>query len=201
MAILLILISGFFLVVVFYIWIYLNNRRLIYSLETVPSNKTVLVLGAGLEKNGSPSDILLDRLISTRDLIFHTSPDLVILSGAESPCSGNEPKAMAAFLSDEQVDRSIIMIDDQGQSTFHSLINVQNISTIQPITIISQKFHLARALMISRILGLQCTGLAADNMSFATWKIAYWYFREILATPFNIGKIICYRPYRPKQKS
>jgi SanA protein len=195
------LISIVFLIVAFYIWIYFYYRRQIYTLENVPPNTTALVLGAGLEKNGGPSDILLDRLITTRDLITITSPDLVILSGAESPHSGNEPRAMADFLNNSQMEKSIVVMDEQGYSTFHSLINMHNNSHIQQFTIISQKFHLTRALMISNFLGLKCVGLAANNMTFATWKVVYWYLREILATPFNIGKIIFYKLSLSKLKS
>lgn len=201
MTFFLILFFIFFLIAVFYTWVFLRHRRQIFTIENISPKNSVLVLGAGLEKNGNPSDILLDRLITARDLISLTAPDLVILSGAESPTSGNEPHAMEDFLVDHHVDKDIIRIDEQGKSTFHSLINLSNNSSAQETIIISQRFHLSRALMISSILGLECVGLAANNMTFAKWKIAYWYIREILATPFNICKIIYHDLNRPIQKS
>ncbi len=193
MNVMLFLLFGFLSIVLFYLAIVLIFKKEIYTYTQIPERNTILVLGAGLEENGKPSDILIDRLISAHKLIKDTYPDTVILSGARSHTGYSEPEAMKRFLFDKKVDPSILELDEMGQSTFHSLLNISKRTPAPCITVISQKFHLFRALLIARSLGINCIGLIADNLSFASWKTTYWYVREIIANPYNIGKILCYR--------
>ena len=193
MNVLLFLLFGFLSSVLFYLAIVLIFKKDIYAYTQIPARKTILVLGAGLEENGKPSDILIDRLFSAHKLINDTSPTTVILSGARSHTGLSEPEAMESFLLDKKVDPSILELDEMGQSTFHSLLNISKLTPAPITTVISQKFHLFRALLIARLLGINCIGLIADNLSFAGWKTTYWYVREIIANPYNIGKILCHR--------
>jgi len=151
---------------------------------------TILVLGAGLENDGEPSDILKDRLLTTIELIGYTHPDQVILSGSQTYKSGSEPEAMFNFILNRIHSTNIIICDNFGKSTYDSIKNMLNGSFAEPVTIISQRFHLTRALLISKILGLKCIGVAANNYKFSLLNNSYWYVREIVATPFNVFKII-----------
>jgi len=178
---------------ILYFCVYLIFHSKVFHINKIPPRNTILVLGAGLEKSFEPSDILKDRLISAMDLINKTAAIEVIVSGATTHDKRSEPQVMASFLEMNKIPSSLIEIDDQGWSTFDSLVNLK-ISDIQDnITIISQQFHLFRALMIAKLLGLDCIGLAAENLNFSILKTCFWYLREIIATPVNIGKFLIYQ--------
>ncbi len=166
----------------------------IYDLENVPYSPAILVLGAGLDSPNTPSDILTDRLISAANLIRRSRPVKVVLSGARSKYGGGETDVMSSYLQKRGIQIERISIDKNGWSTFHSLLHVKSrIDASECLTIISQRFHLTRALLIGKLLGIACIGLAADNLKFSRAKTAYWYLREIIAVPFNIMKFLKYK--------
>jgi len=173
-----------------YFSLFLLFRNKIFTVDSSSRSPTILVLGAGLENDGKPSDILKDRLLTTIELIRNTHPDQVILSGSQTYKSGSESEAMFNFVSNRIYCINMIICDNFGKSTYDSIKNMLNGSIAEPVTIISQRFHLTRALLISKILGLKCTGVAANNYKFSLLNNSYWYVREIFATPFNVGKII-----------
>jgi len=184
---------SFFILFLFYLFIFIYFQNKIISIDEIPVCKTVLVLGAGLERDGTPSDILADRLISTLEVSRHKRPEKIILSGARSKNGLSEPQAMENYLLKKQVDKTIIKLDKKGFSTFHSIQNISNQKSIYPIILISQRFHLCRALFLCHYFKVPAIGLAAQNLSFSRWKIMYWNIREVFAIPFNILKIICYK--------
>lgn len=192
MQILWLLLAGIVVVFLFYLGIYAFTRKNIYSSQDIPAYPTVLVLGAGLEKNGEPSDILKDRLITAYDLVEKSSPQNLILSGAKKGRKASEVKVMQEFLLKLEVKEEMIHCDENGFSTFHSLVNLKSANCPQPITIITQNFHLARALFIATLLGLDCSGYVANKLSFSRLKIIAWYLREVFALPYNILKFLNY---------
>ena len=88
------------------------------------------------------------------------------------------------------VDKSKLILDYQGKTTFDSLINIADYSGNEIITIVSQRFHLPRALWLANSLKINANGIPANIYKFSAYKTAYWYLREILALPINLLKII-----------
>lgn len=162
-------------------------------MEDSPPTSIILVLGAGLDSKDVPSDILKDRLITAVEYTRRNKPEKIIVSGGNSSFGMNEARVMAAFLAEHGISNDRIIMDLHGRSTFHSLVNLRNnIQHGQPITVISQRFHLTRVLFLSRSLGIECLGLFAQNLTFSKTKIALWTLREMLALPFNFIKLINY---------
>ncbi len=177
-------IFGFYtLIIVFY-------SQWISSISRIPRSDWLLVLGAGVENNNQPTPILIDRLISTVKYVKLFKPKYIILSGTKKECDYNEPIAMLNFLLSEGIERDSIFLDESGFSTYHSCMNMKNKYDPGNIVIISQRFHLYRSLMISRLIGLQSFGLVADNISFSNTVNIFWYFRESLAIPYNLIKMV-----------
>jgi len=169
----------------------LFNRK-IYSIQDPPIVPTILVLGAGLEPNGQPSDILKDRLISAQQLVMNAFTKYLVLSGAKKGASLSEPDAMKDYLQKADLAGKELILDEKGFSTFHSLVNLKKNGYPQPIAIISQRFHLTRALLIAWLLKLDCVGFAANNLSFSFQKTIFWYLREVIAVPVNLLKFVIY---------
>ena len=98
------------------------------------------------------------------------------------------------------VDRSKLILDHQGNTTFDSLINIADYSENEIITIVSQRFHLPRALWLANSLKINANGIPANIYKFSVFKTAFWYLREILALPINLLKIIFYNTIKTIDK-
>lgn len=167
-------------------------KRYIYTFSFTPNADYVLTLGAGINKNGLPSKILEDRLISTVNYTNIYQPNQIILSGTKRKETYDEPLSMQHFLLKNGIDPKLIFSDAFGTSTFQSCINFKKTYGTQRLIIVSQKFHLYRSIMISRLIGLDSFGLIADNHSFNKTKVFLWYLREFCAIPYNIIKLFLY---------
>ena len=178
------------IVIGFYAFIIKYYDQWILSISRIPRSDWLLVLGAGVEINNRPSPILEDRLISATKYVRNFNPKYIILSGTKKDLNYNEPTAMLNFLLSEGIDKDSIVLDELGFSTFHSCVNIKNKYNPENIVIISQRFHLYRSLMISRLIGLRSFGLVANDLSFSNSLKSFWYFRESVAIPFNLLKIL-----------
>lgn len=185
------LISLFLLVLIQYLIIYTINERYILKIDQVEEFKYALVLGAGLERNGKPSDILMDRILSAMD-VFHTHrAEYLVMSGSHRK-EYDEAGAMQSIALSYGIPPAAILVDRHGNSTLQSCINVQKEHSPSSVLIITQRFHLPRAIMLQRLLGIKAYGLAANNFRFSILKVSYWYFRELFALPFNFLKYLIY---------
>jgi len=190
-----------FVVIGFYGLILKDNNQWISKISCIPRTDWLLVLGAGLENNTRPSPILKDRLISAIKYARKYNPKHIILSGTKKELGYDEPTAMLNFLLSEGIDLDSIVLDKSGFSTYHSCMNLKKSYHPENIVIISQRFHLYRSLMISRLIGLQSFGLVADNLSFSIILKTFWYLRESAAIPFNLIKMLYFHIFGNKQYS
>ncbi len=179
-----------FVVIGFYTYILKYHDQWILSISRIPQSDWLLVLGAGVETNNRPSPIHEERLISGVKYVRKLNPKHIVLSGTKKELDYNEPAAMQNFLLSEGIDQDSIILDELGFSTYHSCFNLKNKYEPENIVIISQHFHLYRSLMISRLIGLRSFGLAANNFSFSNSLKVFWYFRESVAIPFNLLKML-----------
>ena len=168
------------------------SSKWIFKFSAVPQKNFLLILGAGVNKNGQPSKILEDRLVSAAKYAHKFDPKFIVLSGTQKRETYDEPLSMLKSLLLKDVERGSIRLDPSGFSTFHSCINLKKNFGGKEMVIISQKFHLYRSIMVSRIIGLRSFGLVAENYNFKKVTTVFWYFREFFAIPFNLLKIIRY---------
>jgi len=176
-----------------YLIIYFKYKVQVLTVNAIPRADTILILGAGLDKNGQPSDILIDRLITTYTYFSINNPKIIIASGTKKENAYNEPLKMKEYLLLKDVPRDIINLDESGFSTLDSLINLRHFEITEPVLIISQKFHLYRALLLGDLLSIKALGLAANNLNFSIQKRLFWTAREMLAIPYNLLKLIIYK--------
>lgn len=176
----------FFLILVLY------TKSRILPFDKVPYCQYTLVLGAGLEKNNLPTDILADRVKTAVNLFKSKKTDVLILSGSSNSQNYSEPASMKIMAESLGVKASNLIMDDQGKSTFDSCLNLSNISGVNKITIITQKFHLPRAIFLAEAMDYKVNGIPASLYKFSTYKTAYWYLREVFALPINFIKLLIY---------
>ncbi len=176
-----------FLAFVVYIIFYISTQKYIFKISEISKFKYALVLGAGLERNGKPSEILVDRLMTAVDLFHAQKVDYLVMSGSTRE-NYNEPEAMISAARGYGVPDTVLFSDGYGNSTLDSCINLKKNYSPSSVLIISQNFHLPRALLLQRLLGVEAFGIAAQNHHFSIIKKSYWNLREVFALPYNLLK-------------
>lgn len=157
------------------------------DLENLQENYDfIVVLGAGLKSDGTPSDMLADRVTTGVGLYDKKYSDFIIMSGDRS-AGYNEPDAMATFAHDLGVDSENILMDYEGYSTYESIYRAKKVFKAEKILIVSQGYHLYRALFIAKSMGLQADGVASDPRVYSGQ--GYREFREILARVKDFYKV------------
>lgn len=126
----------------------------------------IVVLGAGLRADGTPSNMLEDRLKGAIELYKKGIAPKIILSG---DCSGedyDEVSSMKKFCIDNGVVESDIIRDDKGFSTYETMENVVKTMGYKKIIVVTQKYHLYRSVYIARRMGADADGFATDYREY-----------------------------------
>jgi len=174
------------LIIIYSLWL---THKFSFPVEFAPSVQYTLVLGAGIEKNGQLTDILADRVITACEL-FHTGKTTyLIMSGTFNNRDYNEPEAMKNFARSHGVTDSAIRLDKAGFTTFRSCINVLYTYKPKELLIVTQFFHLPRALLIARALGIEAMAVPASAYHFSFINKFFWSAREFLAIPINLLRL------------
>ncbi len=139
----------------------------------------ILVLGCLVHDSGRPSDMLSDRLRRGVELYQEGAGKKLLMSGDHGRTNYNEVQAMKQYAMDEGVAANNIFMDHAGFSTYESLYRARDIFQAEKILIVTQEYHLHRALYIANALGLEAYGVSANYRSY-TGQTARE-IREILA--------------------
>jgi SanA protein len=181
----------FTILLCFYMAIFFHTRKYILDPQQTFHTEYALVLGAGLEKDGQPSDILMDRILAAAQLYQSQKVEYLVMSGAARH-GKDETQAMAAAALVHGIPQNAILLDGQGFSTFESCLNVLRAYSPKNLVVVTQLFHLPRSIILPRLLGIETFGYTACNFHFSIYKTVYWYLREIIAVPFNLLKYLNY---------
>ena len=139
----------------------------------------ILVLGARVWDNGQPSGILKDRIKTGVDLYKSGASDRLLMSGDHGTDEYDEVNAMKDYAIEQGVSPSVIFMDHAGFSTYESLYRARDIFQIKKVIIVSQTYHLYRALYIARALGLDAYGVSCDTRNYNAYLL--FDLRETLA--------------------
>jgi len=132
----------------------------------VPEVYTVIVLGASVKANGNLSTILEDRVTSALKLFKDGKVTRFLLSGDNGTTSYNEPKAMKNYLIDQGVPEDHIFLDYAGFDTYDSMYRASSVFNVKEAIVVTQEFHLPRALYIANKLGLTYYGFVGDKRTY-----------------------------------
>ena len=139
----------------------------------------ILVLGAGIKKDGSPSDMLADRIKVGVNLYEAGASDMLLMSGDGARKGYDETATMKRVAVEAGVPESDIVCDTLGLSTYESILRARDEYGAKRIVIVTQEYHLYRALYIADRLGVNAVGVSADLRPYRGQT--YRELREILA--------------------
>jgi vancomycin permeability regulator SanA len=148
----------------------------------------ILVLGAGLLPDGSPSLMLGERIQTGVDLYKAGVSPKLLMSGDHSRADHDEVNAMKDAAMAQGVPSEDIFMDHAGFATYDSFYRAGAIFGVKKVVIVTQAYHLPRALWIARALGLEAVGVSCDTRRYAGQL--YRDVREILARDKDFFKCI-----------
>ena len=145
----------------------------------------ILVLGCLVKADGTPSDMLADR-ISVGVTLYETgTSQKLLMSGDHGQKEYDEVNTMKACAIDEGVPSEDIFLDHAGFSTYESVFRAKEIFGAKKIVIVTQEYHLHRALYIANALGIEAYGVSADLRTYAGQTKRD--MREVLARIKDMG--------------
>jgi SanA protein len=141
-----------------------------------------IVFGAGLRRNGTPTSILYDRVATAAELYRQGKVEKLLLSGDNRFADYNEPGAMRQAALALGVPDAAIVLDYAGRRTYDTCYRAKEIFGVTRALLVTQNFHLPRALMICEGLGLEAAGVSADRRAYLKRAAIAWNIRELFAT-------------------
>jgi len=160
--------------------VYSWNR--IYQVESAPTERVAIIFGAGLRWDGSPTAILRDRVQTGVNLYLGGRVEKLLMSGDNSVEYHNEPEAMRQYAIAMGVPAEDIVLDYAGRRTYDTCYRARAIFGVERALLVTQKFHLPRALFLCNALGLDASGVEAKNIQYRRVSLLIWNVREQLAT-------------------
>lgn len=143
------------------------------------SADAILVLGARVWDNGNPSGILEDRLITGILAYEAGASNRLLMSGDHGQDEYDEVNVMKNYAMAQGIPSENIFMDHAGFSTYESLYRARDIFQVKTVIIVTQQYHLYRALYDAERMGLVAYGIPADLGTYA--GMPYFEAREILA--------------------
>lgn len=139
----------------------------------------ILVLGAGVRADGSPSHMLQDRLIVGVGLYRENAAPKLLMSGDHGQEDYDEVNTMKAYAVAEGIPAEDVFMDHAGFSTYESLIRARDVFGVKRVIIVTQEYHLYRALWLAEALGMEAVGVSADLRTYIGQSVRET--REVLA--------------------
>lgn len=171
----------------------IGSARIKKDLSSVKDADYILVLGAGL-KSGKPSDMLRDRLDAAIELYNSGVCKKLLMSGDHTDKYYDEVSAMKTYAVENGVKESDIFMDHAGISTYDSMYRAKNLFSAKKIIVVTQRYHIYRALYIAENLGIEAYGSVPAPRLYK--GAVYREIREILARDKDLLKCI----FKPKSK-
>ncbi len=166
----------FFLPQVTILW---NARNKILEIQKIPEAPVAIVFGASVVKNTYPSAVLADRVASAAELYLAQKVDKLLMTGDGIADDYSEVNVMKAEAMAFDVAEGNILLDPEGLSTFDSCTRAGKVFGIEKAILVTQEFHLPRAIYLCEKAGIESWGYASDRQGYA--KIDFFEFREFFA--------------------
>ena len=149
----------------------------------------IIILGTSVY-GGTPSVQLQDRLDCGIELFKAKKSKYIVVSGDGMSDYYDETTVMYNYLTEKGIDKNAIYVDKAGLSTYDSLYRVKELLDVKNSLIVTQKYHLYRAVFIARCLGMDAVGVAANKEGNNPINIIYRNFREIFSRVKSVYSVI-----------
>lgn len=150
----------------------------IFSAEDTPYD-CILVLGCRVYADGRMSPMLHDRMQVAVGLMKQGASDRLLVSGDHATDAYNEVAAMKSYAIEQGIPSSSIFEDHDGYSTYDSIARLKTVYGAKRVLIVTQRYHLYRAIYLAESMGMEAVGVSADLQSYAKQPI--YDLREIFA--------------------
>ena len=152
------------------------------KIEALPQDflpDCILIPGAKVHDDSTMSTILTDRVDIGLEVFGHYSENVpLLLSGGDTP-GENEINAMHLYVSACGVEDESVLTDGEGVNTYASILRAKEVFNAEKILIVTQDFHLPRAIFIARSLGMEAYGVSSDLHKYYTRNYIREYFARI----------------------
>ncbi len=167
-----------------------QEPRIYNTVQETPARAVAIVFGAGLNRDGSPSPILADRVNAAIALFRAGKVQSLLMTGDEV---GNvEPTAMRNYAVRQGIPSSAILLDTNGLRTYDSCYRAVHTFNVKEAVLVTQGYHLPRALYTCNSLGINAVGLKAGRDSYPNQE--YYNNREFFATLLSWFEVNVTRP-------
>ncbi|HAU39755.1 MAG: hypothetical protein UV80_C0002G0201 [Candidatus Peregrinibacteria bacterium GW2011_GWF2_43_17] len=162
--------------------VYQWGKNQIYSdIDDIPHYEVAIVFGAGIKDDGTPSDALKDRLETAAELYDAGLVDTILVSGDNRFENYDEPTAMYEYLiGTEGIPAENIVLDYAGRRTYDTCVRAGEVFGVEEAILVTQGFHLPRAIFTCTALGIDSAGYSATNEEGYVFG-KYYKIREIAA--------------------
>jgi SanA protein len=184
---------GLALLVLPSLYVELRYRRDIVPLSSAPDAPVAVVFGAGLAPGGEPSPLLAERLETALGLWRAGKVERLLLTG-NAGAHHDELRAMRRYLVAAGVPERALSTDLEGTSTFDSCWRARSVFGVERALLVTQRFHLPRALFLATHAGIRATGVVAGDRP--RWSALY-VWRELLARPLAVLDVLSHPPPDP----
>jgi len=171
------------------VWTYASSSHYRTDVAHAPATPVALVLGAGVW-GSKPTPFLAGRLDVAVQLYQQGKVKVVLVSGDNSRTDYDEPAVMRDYLAEHGVPVQKIVVDDAGFDTWDSCVRAKKIFGVERATVVSQTFHLPRAVALCRRAGIDAWGVGHDSSGIDEVKTDLGYGREVLATLKAMGDVL-----------
>jgi vancomycin permeability regulator SanA len=172
--------------------LYSNPR--ITSVSEASPERAAIVFGAGLRRDGTPTTILRDRVETAVALYNQGKVEKLLFSGDNSFLDYNEPGSMKEYALSFGVPEKDIILDFAGRRTYDTCYRAKEIFGLQKALLVTQPYHLPRAVFTCNILGLESSGVYADNYPYRKLSLGFWTLRELPATLVALWELFITKP-------
>jgi len=178
------------------IWILIQIRFTndIVPLKIVEKKKVAIVFGAGLQRDGTPSPILRDRIETAVKLLQENKVEKILFSGDNRFENYNEPGAMQAYAIKLGAPIKDIVLDYAGRRTYDTCFRAKNIFKVDEAILVTQNYHLPRALFLCNQFKINAIGVNADIRNYSPKSLQIWTLREILASATAVWDVFIRKP-------
>ncbi len=163
------------------LWVHWRYSRDIYTPDTVPPQRVAVVFGAKISSDGRLSPMLRDRVETAVRLYQAGVVQKLLLSGDNRVADYDEPGRMMEYAVDRGVPAGDIQPDYAGRRTYDTCYRAREIFQLDSAVLVTQRFHLPRALFTCDRLGLEVVGVAADLQPYTRRSLVWSRLREIPA--------------------
>lgn len=159
---------------------YLSRIHSPSEISNLEHTDIAMILGASVKPDNTPSDALRDRLLVGISLYKEGVVKRLLVTGDDGAYHANEIPIMKRFLIDNDIPDPDILVDGQGYRTYESCKRATEVLHLTKLIIVTQRFHIGRALYLCNSFGVDSVGVTSDLQTYQ--KNAWFWLRDIAAS-------------------